>query len=118
MENDYKGPPPPLTRQQEAEITSATVSAFAYMMQDFMATNADKPGWHGDTPESLLVQVNKHIGRVAEGLINGDTDDAFNSCVHAANFLMMVADNLYRPFGGCVGVVTERENAIANLDGT
>ena len=70
------------------------VKKFANEMEENLSCNDHKTGWKNLNLVHLLYQVKAEIKEIELALINQELTQAGYECVDAANFLMMLADNV------------------------
>lgn len=60
-------------------------------MRRKMRANMHKPGWRGDTVESLIKRLREEVDELEEHIQSG-SNDIYGEAADVANFAMMVAD--------------------------
>lgn len=71
------------------------VLAFAHLMERQLRANDHKPGWKGDSAQSLWRRVNQEAHELGEAVVNREAIDSIEAGKEAAdvaNFAMMIAD--------------------------
>ena len=67
---------------------------FAQRMEEALRANDHKLGWESLTPSSLIRRCEEELYELRQALADGDPVKIVKECADAANFLMMLADNI------------------------
>lgn len=73
------------------------VSRFADMMDEQLTLHAEERGecsWRGVETHELVSSLNRHLVKAGAAMRNKNKDESVKQLAHAANFLMMITDNI------------------------
>lgn len=74
-----------------------SVRRFANGMEVVLRQNDHKPGWQGDSLDSLMKRLREESDELEECITSGHPMDILSEALDVGNFAMMIVDNVIRP---------------------